>query len=103
MVTAIAASLIARLQGELELAALLIEPVLNHMPGYPRNPAVDPDSSGQRDDDPLGRLVATVNAYPDNPELRLQQRVSLAHRESTLVQGLSLPYFSTKFPKARNS
>ena len=70
---AIAASLIARLQGELELAALLIEPVLNRMPQDTRAILLWTQIVLDRgDDDPLGRLVATVNAYPDNQELRLQ-------------------------------
>ena len=70
---AIAASLLARLEGEWELAASLIEPVLDRAPEDTRaillwtQIMLDKEES-----DPLMRLAETVTAYPDNQELRLQ-------------------------------
>ncbi len=70
---AIAASLLARLNGELELAARLIEPLLNRMLDDTRAillwTQIMLDTG---DDDPLRRLAETVKDYPDNQELRLQ-------------------------------
>ena len=70
---AIAASLLARLKGELELAAKFIEPILNRMPEDTRAillwTQIMLDTGN---DDPLGRLAQTVEAYPDIQELRLQ-------------------------------
>ena len=70
---AIAASLLARLEGEWELAASLVEPVLDRAPEDTRaillwtQIMLDTGES-----DPLMRLAETVMAYPDNQELRLQ-------------------------------
>ena len=70
---AIAASLLARLQGETELAEQRIEPVLNRMPEDTRAILLWTQIMLDKGvDDPLQRLAATVNAYPDNQELRLQ-------------------------------
>lgn len=70
---AIAASLLARLEGEWELAASLIEPVLDRAPEDTRAILLWTQimlDKGERD--PLMRLAQTVTAYPDNQELRLQ-------------------------------
>ena len=70
---AIAASLLARLLGELELAEQRIEPVLNRMPEDTRAILLWTQIMLDKGvDDPLERLAATVNAYPHNQELRLQ-------------------------------
>ena len=70
---AIAASLLARLEGEWELAASLVEPVLDRAPEDTRAILLWTQimlDRGERD--PLMRLAETVTTYPDNQELRLQ-------------------------------
>ena len=70
---AIAASLLARLEGEWELAASLVEPVLDRAPEDTRAILLWTQIMLDRgESDPLMRLAETVTAYPDNQELRLQ-------------------------------
>ena len=70
---AIAASLLARLEGEWELAASLVEPVLDRAPEDTRAILLWTQIMLDKgESDPLMRLAETVTAYPDNQELRLQ-------------------------------
>ena len=97
---AIAASLLARLEGEWELAASLVEPVLDRAPEDTRAILLWTQimlDKGERD--PLMRLAQTVMHIPIIRNCDCNMRVCWVQSEITRVRGLSLSSCWRRIPK----